>query len=116
MKNYPHEGDVMEILARSVKDQTLQEGILFAGQIFRPGFYHTQYEGRTVPTAQFDERPHVRRNLLVSSKLCVEVTTGEELVGKFLVIAPNPDPDPVKYTKPIVKRGGKRDGQSNRNL
>lgn len=84
-----------EIWARSLRGETLRtEGEIRVNQLFRPGWFHVQRDGKAFPLNQVHHNPAARRNLLVSSQFC--------LVADNLEVSPTPVPD--VFTLPTILR------------
>lgn len=82
-----------EIWARSLRSEVLRmEGDIRANQLFRPGWFHVQRDGKAFPLTQVHKNPAARRNLLASSQFC--------LVADAFEVSPAPAPD--VFTLPVV--------------
>lgn len=63
-----------ELYARATRDiVNPKTGVVKAGQIFRPGFHHTQWQGQAVAGNQTHPKPEAALALMVSNRMAIRV-------------------------------------------
>lgn len=107
------------IYARALGNHTLAiEGAIKSGQVFRPGWKHVQQGGEALPIAQAHPKPEARRNMLVSSKICLPVSAEEVHFLKSLTdptaVVPGADSADVRtiQIQPVSSGDGKNNPDS----
>lgn len=84
---------------RDIKND--RTGFVKQGQIFRPGFHHTQWEGAAVPGSQTHPKPDAAMALMISNRMAVACEAPAPVSN---VEAPAADPIESGEAKPIRRK------------
>lgn len=84
---------------RDIKND--KTGVVKQGQLFRPGFHHTQWDGAAVPGSQTHPKPDAALALMVSNRMAVAC---EAPTAVSSVEAPAADPVELTEAKPIRRK------------